>query len=121
MFLKTMPGIGNVSAIVIMSEIADIKRFKSPKQLCSYAGLVLSVHQSGNTERYGRITKQGSKLLRWMLVQCAQIAIKQPCKFQRYFYRLSKNKHRNVAITAVARKMLYILWFMLTNDQPYIE
>jgi len=119
--IKTMPGIGNIVSIVIMTEIVDVKRFKTPRQLCSYAGITPSIHQSGNTERRGKITKQGSKLLRWALVQSAQIAINQPGRFQHQFYRLKQRKHRNVAVTAVARKMLYIIWHMLTYNRPYLH
>lgn len=119
--LKTMPGIGNVAAVVIAGEIGDIKRFGSPRQLCSYAGIVPGIRQSGEKCYQNRITKQGSKLLRWILIQCANIAIRQPCRFQKYFYKLNRKKHRNVAITATARKMLYVIWFMLTNNEPYID
>jgi transposase len=116
-----MPGIGNVASIVIAAEIGEIERFSSPRKLCNYSGLVPGISQSGMKSYKTGITKQGSKLLRWMLIQCAQIAIRKENRFQRYFYRIKGKKHRNVAITAVARKMLYIIWFMLTNNEPYIE
>jgi transposase len=119
--LKTMPGIGNIAAIIIAAEIADINRFESPRKLCNYAGLVPKLNQSGDKHYQSGITKEGSKLLRWILIQCANIAIKTPGKFQLQFYKLCKKKHRNVAITAIARKMLYVMWFMLTNNEPYLS
>ena len=76
--LMTIPGIDYYSATLILAEIADVKRFVSYKQLCSYAGLVPSVQQSGSSRRYGRITKQGSKWLRWILVQEVQHLVKRP-------------------------------------------
>jgi transposase len=62
--LMTIPGVGYFSALAILTEIGDILRFSDPEKLCSYAGLVPSVHQSGTTKYYGHITKQGSKMLR---------------------------------------------------------
>ena len=118
---ETMDGIGKVARLVIASEIGDIKRFDNPKKLCSYAGLVPSQSQSGDRDYRGRITKQGSKWLRWILIQCAHVAIKKPGKFQIYYYRLKKKKNHNVAITATARKMLYIMWNMLYYNRPYIN
>ncbi|NIM52347.1 MAG: transposase, partial [Gemmatimonadales bacterium] len=61
--LCTMPGIGPYSALLILSEIGDVRRFPDARRLCSYAGLVPSVHASGGTTRRGRLTKQGSKWL----------------------------------------------------------
>lgn len=118
--LKTMPGVGEVSATLIMSDIADIRRFETPKKLCAYAGIVASVYQSGDTERYGGITKHGPSHLRHMLVECADIAIRHDCRFRRFFQRIQKKKGWNVAITAVAHKMLYIMWYMLTKNQQYL-
>ena len=118
--LKTMPGVGEVSATLIMSEIVNIKRFETPKKLCGHAGIVPSVYQSGSTERYGGITKHGPGQLRHMLIECADVAIRHDKRFKRFFQKIYKKKGWNVAVTAVAHKMLYIMWFMLTNNQPYI-
>ena len=118
--LKTMPGISDVSATLIMSDIADIRRFETPKKLCGFAGLVPAVYQSGDTERYGGITKHGPAHLRHMLVECANVAIRCDERFRKFFSKIYKKKGWNVAITAVARKMLYIMWYMLTKNQQYI-
>ena len=118
--LKTMPGIGEISATLIMSDITDIRRFETPKKLCAYVGIVPSVYQSGDTERYGGITKHGPGHMRHMLVECADIAIRHDKRFRKFFQKIYKKKGWNVAVTAVAHKMLYIMWHMLTNNQPYI-
>ena len=68
--LMTIPGVGYFSALAILAEIGDIRRFPNEKRLCSYAGLVPSVDQSGDTRRLGHITREGSGLLRWILVEC---------------------------------------------------
>lgn len=119
--IRKMPGLGDTAAYIILAEIGDIHRFKTPYQLCSYAGIVPSISQSGNKCFVGRITKQGSKWLRWIFIQCANVAINKPNKIQSYFYKLNAKKHRNVAITATARKMIYYLWHMLKNNKPYID
>lgn len=64
MLLMTVPGVGYYSALLTKSEIGDVRRFPSAKQLCSYAGLVPSTHASGNACYHGHITKQGSRWLR---------------------------------------------------------
>ena len=119
--LKTMPGIGNYAAQIIQSEIGDVKRFPSPKKLCNYAGIIPSQSQSGEKDYRGRITKQGSRNLRWILVQCAHVSIAMPGKLQKYYYKLSRKKPKGKAMIAVARKMLTIQWHMLKNKEPYIE
>jgi transposase len=119
--LQSMPGIGNYAAQVIQSEIGDISRFPSPKKLCNYAGIVPSQNQSADKDYKGRITKVGSRNLRWILVQGAQVAVCLPNKLQKYYYKLAKKKSRSKAIIAVARKMLTIQWHMLKNKEPYIE
>lgn len=121
--LKTMPGVGDLTASVVMSEIADIDRFETAKRLCSYSGLVSSVYQSGNIDARGKITKQGSKVLRTALVQAAWMAVTKECRFKRYFSYMvdQRGKNSNKAIIAVARKMLYVMWFMLTRNQPYVD
>jgi transposase len=118
--LHTMPGVGEVTAPVIMSEIVDIKRFGSPKALCKYAGLVPKVHQSGDCDRHGGLVKQSSKILRTALIQSAHGAIKKKdSRFKILFVRLLKRKKYNTAITIIAHKMLYIMWFMLTNCEEF--
>jgi transposase len=119
--LKTMPGVSDISASTLMSVIVDIKRFPNADALVAYAGLAVRKYQSGNTERSGGITKQGSAIMRSVLVQDAHAAVKQEGKFREAFNRLRERRPYNVAITAVARKMLYIMWFMLTNCQEFDE
>lgn len=72
--LESIPGIGHYSAMLILSEIGDINRFPTSNHLVSYAGLNPSVHSSGSTTHYGRIAKQGSSYLRWVMVEVASIA-----------------------------------------------
>jgi len=118
--LMTMPGIGYYSALLIVAEIADINRFASAKKLCSYAGLIPTVHQSGDKVHMGRITKQGSRWLRWVLIQCAFIAVRHDERFKRFYERIKYKRGTQKAIVAVARKMLSIIYFMLKRKQEYV-
>jgi transposase len=118
--LMTMPGVKPQAASIITSAIGDIKRFSSPKKLASYAGLVPSVQQSGEGIHYGPITKQGSSLLRWIMVEAAHAAAATPGPLRDFFYRLfDRNRCYNKSIVALASKMLRIIWFMLAFGVPY--
>jgi len=117
--LLTIPGINVYSAMLILAEIGDIKRFRSAGSLCCWAGLVTSVYKSDETVYYGRITKQGSKWLRWILAQCAYIAIRHPGRIRDFYLRVEKRRGNKVAIVATARKMLRIIYYMLTRNEPY--
>ena len=76
MLLKSIPGIGNFSALVISSMVGDIERFNSPQNLISYAGLAPSVRNSANVVHHGRITKRGDTLMRWVLTECVLVHIR---------------------------------------------
>lgn len=119
--LKTMPVIGDTTAAVIMAEIVDIHRFENPKALCKLAGLVPSVIQSGESDRRGRLVKQSSAVLRTAMIQSAHgvILTKYDNKLKTFFLRLARRKKYNTAVAALAHKMLYIIWFMLTNNEGF--
>jgi len=70
--LMTIPGIGYYSALLVKSEIGNVDRFPFGERLCSYAGLVPSTYASGKAVRHGAITKEGSRWLRWVVIQAAQ-------------------------------------------------
>lgn len=92
MLLTTIPGIGYYTALLLVAEIGDINRFPDAEKLCSYAGLVPSVHQSGNKTVYGSITKQGSKWIRWALTQAAHVHVKHDTRLSRFYHRLAEKK-----------------------------
>lgn len=119
--LCTMPGVGIYSAVMIIAEIGNVRRFDGPKQLCSFAGLVPSTRSSDDLVRHGRITKEGSPWLRWIMVSAAQRA---PCgspRLARFFERVMKRRGKKAARVALAREMLSIVYFMLLNNTPYQE
>lgn len=117
--LMTLPGISYYSALLILSEIGEIGRFPSAGHLCSYGGLVPSVHSSGGKTRYGRITKQGSSWIRWILVEVSHHAVNGSTRFRALYHRVSKKHGKNAARVAVARKMLKVIYFMLRKNEGF--
>ncbi len=120
--LMTMPAVGVITASTIYAEVADFSRFRSPKQLVSYAGLAPSERSSGDLVRRGRITKQGSKYLRASLVE-ASFRIRPNTDSHLYeFYLKASNQlaMRRKGRVALARKMLVIMWYMVKNNTSYI-
>lgn len=118
-WLESMPGIGYYSALLILAEIGDIARFPTEKQLCSYAGLVPSVNASGDRTRYGRITKEGSSWLRWIMVEAAHQATRKPGRLRRFYERVARKHGRKAARVALARQMLSIIHHLLTHREHY--
>lgn len=119
--LSTIPGVGSYSATVIFEEIADIDRFASEEKLYSYAGLVPTVHQSGEQTYRGRLTKECNKYLQWILVQAVQTHF-QYCpesNISSFYRRLKKKKPTNVAKIAAARKLLQAIYHMLKNEDEF--
>src|SRR4030066_885928 len=108
--LDSIPGIGDILAVTIRSEIDDIERFISSGKLCSYAGLVPSTYSSGNRTYQGKITKQGNKWLRWAMIEAAQRAPLSDMWLSAFFGRVSTKKGRKIARVAVARKLLEIIY-----------
>lgn len=117
--LTTIPGIGNFTALMILSEIGSIARFKRPAQLVNFAGLVPSIRQSANKKFTGPITKQGPPLLRWVMVQSAWIAIRSCTQLRFFFLSVSKRCGRHGAIIATARKLLEIVFRILRDKKPF--
>jgi transposase len=114
-FLIQLPGIGLQGAMTILAAIGDIRRFPSAKQLVGYSGLGGSVHASGQTHQTGRITKQGRRELRTVLVECAWAAVRYSAYWKACFSRLAARLGRQKAIVAVARKLLVVIWHVLSK------
>lgn len=119
--LKSIPGIGTYSALLLYAEIGEISRFSNYKQLCSYAGITASVYQSGQTTRYGHITKQGNKMIRWILMQAVLKTARHPGGIQRFYKRMLDKKGMKTAKVASARKLLVYIYIMLTQNVRFEE
>lgn len=119
--LTSVPGVGTYAAVLILSEIGDVERFPDGKKLCAYAGLVPRVHQSGQTQRYGKITKEGSPWLRWVMIQVVHQTIRTPNALQRFHARLARKKGKKTALVATARKLLTYIYQMLKEEVSFEE
>jgi len=118
--LKTVPEVGFVTAEVVLSELGGYDRFRNSKAVCAYAGLAPAVRQSGGKRSKDmRITKEGSGLLRWALVESAWRLVRRSPKWAAMYARLKERKGKKRAIVAVARKLLCVLYAMLRTRTPY--
>ena len=114
--LISIKGIGPVSAAVLLSVIGDIRDFSDPGKLAAYLGLVPRVQNSNQTEHSGRITKQGNKLARTCLVQCALIAKRYSSFLQNFYQRIQRRRGGGKANIALARKFLGVIYHTLKNN-----
>lgn len=119
--LISIPGISYCSALTIMGEIGDIERFISVKHLQSYAGLIPSTYNSGDKQIHGKITKRGSKWLRWIMIESAyhQMNCKRIPGFGSYYNGIKTRKGSKTAAVATARKLLAVVWRLLKDKRPY--
>jgi transposase len=119
--LMTHPGVGPVTALALVLTLGPADRFESAKQVGSYFGLIPSEDSSGGKQRLGRISKQGSSFLRFLLVEAGQTAARLDPQLKRFYRRLAARKNRSVAKVAVARKLATRLYLMLREDWTYTQ
>ena len=117
--LVTIPGVGYFSALAILAEIGDIHRFNSSEELCSYAGITPSTRESGDVVKRGGITKRGRKLMRWVLDLCSWRHLKYDTKLTEFWKRIAREKGKKTATTALERKMLKVMYWMLKRKEVY--
>jgi len=119
--ITSIPGIGFIGASTLIAEIGNARDFDNADKLTKWAGLTPTVYQSANVTRTGSITKQGSRHIRWILVELAHIAIRSPGRIKSFFERLMPKKGYKKTIVAVARKMLRIIWHLLVHDELFVD
>jgi transposase len=118
--VMSVPGISFVSGSQILSEIGDYRDFSTPEQLAKWCGIVPGLNESAGKKRSCGITKQGSKHLRTILVEVAQVVSRMKNnRLTRFFKRLEARKNRNVAIIALARKLICLIYHLLVNQELY--
>lgn len=120
-WLMTIPGIGAYSAMLIVGEIGDIGRFESKRALASYAGLSPMVRESAGKRKRGGIGHQGSGMLRWIMLQVAQVAARCSPAAKAWYARLRRRKPAQVAKIALARKLLTAVWALLRHGVCFDE
>jgi len=119
--LTSVPGVGKTIATTIVAEIGDVERFHSPKALCNCAGLTPRVRNSGTVMRHGRISKEGSTFLRGAMTRAAMVASRSSKRWYLVHEDLLKRCGRKGAKVAVARRLLTVVYHMLTRNEPYQE
>lgn len=119
--ITTIPGIGNILGAIIISEIGDISRFDSASKLVAFAGLDVSVKQSGEfTGTKNKISKRGSPYLRRAIWSAASRAVFCDPVLSDYYQSLrARGKHHLTAVGAVARKLCNIIFAVLRDNKPY--
>jgi transposase len=117
--LMTIPGVGARVAVGLVATIGDIHRFSSPDKLAAYLGLVPRVSQSAGRSHRGPITKAGSTIARSLVVEAAQILARMPTPLATTYWRVRRKRGHNVAVTALARKLVVVAWHLLSKDEPY--
>jgi transposase len=119
--LMTQPGVGPNTALAYVLTIGDVSRFPRGKQVASYLGLIPREESSGGRQKLGAITKQGNRLVRSLLVEAAQIAVRFDPGFRKQYLHRCHQKPKGVAKVAAARKLAVRLYWMLRTEKPYPE
>jgi len=117
--LRTIPGISELSAMMFLTEIVNIQRFRDPEHLASYAGLVPDEHSSGDVRQIGAISPRRNPALRAQLVECAWITIHNDPVLAATFDHLAHRMGKHKAIIRIARKLLNRIRSVLIHQQPY--
>lgn len=118
--IATAPGAGAFSSLALASRMDDIARFPRPASLANYWGLTPGCRNSGDaTARLGSITKEGSKLARFILGQMVLHALRRDPEMKRWYARIKHRRGAKIARTAVMRRLATILWHMVKHNEPY--
>jgi transposase len=111
--IQAIPGVGKTIAAIMVAEIGDVTRFATPQALCHWAGLTPKHRESDVKVRRGRITKAGSKLIRWAAIEAVGSA--NGAKLKADYHRLAERRPKNVARVAAARKLVVLVFYGLRD------
>lgn len=117
--LKSIPGVGTVTIDVVLSEIADVRRFGSQKKVVAYAGLSPGQRESNGRRKELHIEKKGSARLRWVVVEAAWQLVRRTARWRSEYERLKVRLSSKRAIVAIARRLLCLMTAILKSGQPY--
>lgn len=117
--LMTHPGVGALTALAFVLIIGNTERFECGKQIASYLGLVPLEESSGNRRRLGHITKQGSSMLRFLLVEAAQVTVRSLPEWRNKYLHLMMRRGRKIAKVAMARRLAVRLYWMWRRAWDY--
>jgi transposase len=110
-------GVGRYTAMLIIAEIGDVRRFPTARHLCAWAGLTPTVRSSDGKARLGHISRQGSSILRWAVVEAATHVSTRGGPLREQFERIAKRRGRKVARVAVARQILTLCYYGLRDGE----
>jgi transposase len=119
--LMTHPGVGPLTALATVLILGEVERFAETRQVTSYVGLIPAEASSGGKQRFGHLTKQGSRLLRFLLVEAGQSASRGDAGLSRLYKRLTFRKGKSIAKVAIARKLIIRLYILLRDKIDYQE
>jgi len=117
--LKSIPGVGMLSAMEILTELQDVSRFSTADQIAAYLGLTPSQYSSGQKVRMGKITHAGNHRLRTRMVECSWILIKKDAGLQKVYEAIKKRRGGKRAIVAVSRKLIIRIRRILLDGVTY--
>jgi transposase len=117
--LRTHPGVGPLTALAFVLIIGEAQRFDCGKQIASYLGLVPLEDCSGNRRRLRHITKQGSSMLRFLLVEAAQVTVRSMPEWRSKYFHLAMRRGRKIAKVAMARRLAVQMYWMLRKEWDY--
>jgi transposase len=117
--LMSQPGVGAVTALAFALTIGDVRRFQRSRHVASYLGLIPREYSSGGRQRMGGISKQGNRLMRFLLVESANIAVRFDPVFRKEYLHRCHQKHFTVAKVAAARKLAIRMYWILRTQTPY--
>ena len=118
--LQTIPSIGLLTAMILLTEIGDMSRFKRLDELCSYCGLVPTSHDSGDTERTGGLSRRGNGLVKKVLIECAWTATKKDPALSLYYKQQIVRMQAQKVIIKIARKLLSRIRYVMMNQKEYV-
>lgn len=120
--LKTIPGVGKVTAMTILTEISNINKFNTPKKLVGFIGVDSKIKESGISIKVrGHISKRGNRMIRKTLYNAAMVAIQRPNIFRDFYLKkLSEGKAKNVCLCAVMRKMIHVIYAVLKRQSEFV-
>ncbi len=119
--LMTHPGVGPLTALATVLILGEVERFRETRQVTSYVGLIPAEESSGGRQRFGHLTKQGNRLLRFLLVEAGQSASREDPGLRRTYQRLTFRKGKSIAKVAIAIKLIIRLYIMLRDQIDYKE
>jgi transposase len=115
----THPGVGALTALAFVLIIGEAERLQCGKQIASYLGLVPLEDSSGHRRRLGHITKQGNSILRFLLVEAAQVAARSIPQWRRKYFHLTMRRGKKTAKVAMARRLAVRLYWMMGKEWDY--